>query len=256
MEPRKQKEREFHNLMRESGGRLDAQRANKKFYSIVRSSKGYMEKWLQNRSAGLQMLDYGCGNGEYALKAAQWGATSVGVDISDVSVRNAREKAKQLGLSQVASFLVMDCEQLAFADNTFDVVVISGVLHHLELEKAVRELARVLRGSGAIICNEGIANNPFIQRYRERTPHLRTEWEVGHMLRVADIKQMRRYFAEIDIRFFHLFTIAAVPFRKTRVFSLVLGLAEVIDLVILRIPFVQRMAWQAVFILSLPRKSS
>lgn len=255
MELRKQRERDFHNRIREEGGELDAQRSNKKFYSIGRSIDAFMDEWLRTRCNNMCVLDFGCGIGANTVRAAQLGAVAVGIDISEVSIRSAKLKACSHGVSSRAIFMVMDGEELAFADNTFDYIIISGVLHHLDLEKAMMELVRTLRPQGEIFCLEGIANNPLIQLYRRKTPHLRTEWEVDHILRVEDIVGLSRFFAHIDVRFFHLFTIAAVPFRNMRIFNGVLALAEAIDSVVLRIPFVRNLAWQAAFTLSQPRKS-
>ena len=56
------------------------------------------------------------------------------------------------------------------------------------------------------------------------------------------------------MRFFHLATLGAVPFRNTLLFKPILKLAEVVDTVLLRIPLVQWLSWQIVFILSEPKK--
>ena len=98
----------------------------------------------------------------------------------------------------------MDAERLAFQDRSFDVIVVNGVLHHLELREAYVELARVLKKNGRIMCIEALAHNPLINLYRRKTPHLRTEWEVDHILRMRDIEIARKYFGKVRVRFFHL----------------------------------------------------
>ena len=256
MELRKEKEREFHNLMRADEGRLDATRSNKKFYSITRQSKAFMEDWLLERCKNKKVLDYGCGNGYFTLLAAKAGADAVGIDISDVSVENGQTEAARSGLNGKAQFKVMDCEALEFEDDSFDLIVVSGVLHHLDLDKAFKEMARVLKPEGAIICNEGLADNPLLRMYRRRTPHLRTAWEAEHIMRVRDLKLAARYFGRVDTRFYHLFTIVAVPFRNTRMFGGILATLEAVDAVALRVPFVRSQAWQMIFVLSQPNKAA
>ncbi|PYV32228.1 MAG: class I SAM-dependent methyltransferase [Acidobacteria bacterium] len=226
MEERKLREREFHNLIRDGGGELDAARSNQKFYSIVRSSKGYMDRWLYPRCHGKRVLDYGCGNGGFTCWLARNGAEVVGIDISDVSVRNARAAAAREGLDGRANCLVMDCEILAFGDCSFDLIVVSGVLHHLDLERALGEMSRVLKNDGEVICGEGLADNPLIRLYRRMTPHLRTAWEADHILRTRDLKRVKKYFGRMHSRYFHMFTIAAVPFRNTRFFGAILSALE------------------------------
>lgn len=254
MELRKQKEREFHNLIRDGGGELDAARSNKKFYSIVRQSTKLVNDWLRSRCANKTVLDYGCGDGYCTVFLAKNGARAIGIDISDVSVGNARKRATDEGVKGNAHFSVMDCELLAFGPNTFDIIVVAGVLHHLDLEKALSELARIVKKDGEVICHEGLGDNPVIDLYRKRTLHLRTEWEAQHALRVRDFKLIRRHFSKVDARFLHFFTIAAVPFRNTRIFNSLLTFLEAIDSVVLKLAFVRRLAWQTVFVLSYPKK--
>jgi SAM-dependent methyltransferase len=148
----------------------------------------------------------------------------------------------------------MDAEAMTFPDATFDVIVVHGVLHHLDLDRAYAELARVLKPGGHVICTEALRHNPIIQRYRRRTPHLRTAWEVDHILGKPEIERARRYFDDVRVaRFFHLATIAAVPLRGTAVFPGVLRLLEAADAVLLRIPGLKWQAWMAVFVLSRPK---
>src|SRR5439155_25985514 len=94
------------------------------------------------------------------------------------------------------------------------VVCEAGVLHHLALEPAVAEMARVVKREGQVICYEAVGHNPLFQLYRRLTPALRTRYETEHILRMKDLRMMRRYFDRIEIRFFHLAVLLAVPWRK------------------------------------------
>ena len=149
----------------------------------------------------------------------------------------------------------MDAEALKFDDNYFDIVTEYGALHHLDLEKAYSEIARVLRPNGSCICTETLGHNPVIHFYRKLTPRLRTEWEVEHILRKKDIEIARKYFNDVRVLgFFHLVTLGAVPFRMSPFFSGVLTVLEILDDMLLRIPGIRWQAWQAVFVLSNPKK--
>lgn len=87
------------------------------------------------------------------------------------------------------------------------------------------------------------------------TPHLRSAWEVEHILGKKEIGSARKYFNTVEIaKFFHLATIAAVPFRNRSIFEpLRLGL-EIVDSVLLKLPILKWQAWMAVFVLSRPKK--
>ena len=67
-----------------------------------------------------------------------------GIDISSNEVNSARMKLKDAGYSNKSDFQVMDAENMTFEDNSFDVIICNGVLHHLDIDAALPELARFL----------------------------------------------------------------------------------------------------------------
>ncbi len=267
MELRKKAEAEFHDRLRhdtpfqrytveaEAKVEQDPLWSNFKFYSVERKSRAHFDNWLVTRCPGKRLLDYGCGNGEDSVLAAQNGATVVGIDLSEVSIAHCKERALAAGVQEVTEFHVMDAEALRFADNSFDLVMEYGVLHHLDFPEAMSEIARVLRPTGRVICTETLGHNPLIRAYRRRTPELRTAWEVEHILRKETIEQANRWFAKVDLHFYHLATLAAVPFRRGPLFEPVLSCLEMVDAALLRLPVIRWQAWQAVIELSQPRKN-
>lgn len=229
--------------------------SNMKFYSIARSSEKYQHDWLKTKCRpGLKVLDFGCGNGENGIYAAGCGAEVIGIDISPEGVANANLNAEQAGVASHCRFEVMDGENMTFADNTFDLGVEYGALHHVNLDKALSGLSRVLKPSGEMICVEALRHNPFIHWYRKKTPHLRTEWEVEHILRVQNLENARKYFYKIDVKFFHLAVLAAVPFRKTRFFKPLRSFLDKIDNILLRGKLVGKYAWIMIFTVVGPKK--
>jgi ubiquinone/menaquinone biosynthesis C-methylase UbiE len=252
---RQEQEAAFHDLVRNrDSADYDKLNTNKKFYAITRSSVAFTEGWLAQMSVGKKVLDYCCGEGMMSLKLAKQGAYAYGIDISPYSIEQAKKEAAAKGLSEKTNFSVMDAEKMAFEDNFFDVVVCHGVLHHLDIKKAFPEIARVLKPTGKVICAEPLAYNPVFQLYRRLTPHLRTEWEAHHILTKQDIFESLKSFNDIELRFFHLAALAAVPFRNTPIFKPVLSALEFVDSLLLKLPFVQWWAWQAIFVLSNPKK--
>ena len=247
---RKKQEAEFHDHHREGGDN----RANGRFYAIDRGNTRFVSSWFRERARGARILDFGCGDGGFSFELAEFGAHVHGIDISPVSVDNAQKAAVEKGLADRCTFEVMDAEELTFPDAYFDYVVILGVLHHLDLDPAYSELRRVIKPTGAVMAVEALKHNPLIHWYRRATPTLRTAWETEHILGKPDIEKARGYFDSVDIRFFHLATIAAVPFRNTRIFSPLLSTLEAIDVAVLKVPGLQWQAWMAAFILSKPKQ--
>jgi ubiquinone/menaquinone biosynthesis C-methylase UbiE len=269
LESRKQEEIAFHDKLRagahEQRWSPDAEHrvetdplwSNFKYYAVERHSLELMRRWQLEHCQGATILDYCCGNGDEAIFVAQHGARKVhGIDISEVSINNCRERAAAAGLSDVARFDVMDAEAMDFPDATFDFIMEYGVLHHLELDQGMRELARVLKPGGHMICTETLGHNPFIRAYRRRTPHLRTAWETEHILKREQFEHMRRHFGKIEMHFFHLATLAAVPLRGTPLFEPAVSVLRVVDKALLSVPGLKWQAWQVLFRLSEPRHAA
>lgn len=229
--------------------------SNVKFYSITRSSFAHRDSLLYSDIQGKTVLDYCCGNGEIGIAMAKHGAGRVhGIDISQVAINNAVVLSQNEGVEEVCSYQVMDAENTDYGDNTFDIIHEYGALHHVDLAAAFKETSRVLKPGGRLICTEAVRHNPLIHSYRKRTMVLRTEWEVEHILGVPDIMSGKEYFEEINIRFFHLAALAAIPFRKRFFFNHLLSALEMIDNLLLRIPYFQWLSWVAVIEYKNPKK--
>lgn len=100
---------------------------------------------------GLSILDVGCGNGYLCRLLAKKGARIVGIDASKTFIQMARQKEKEhpLGIEYYAGTI---CNMNLFQDKTFDLAVSNLVLMDLyDLDKAVRELRRVLKTGGRLI---------------------------------------------------------------------------------------------------------
>jgi len=231
--------------------------ANMKFYSVTQSSEKYKADWIEKECKSIpnpDMLDFACGNGENGIFAASCGANVKGIDISPEGVENATKNAKSFNLEQNCIFLEMDGENMSFDDNSFDLAVEYGALHHVDLELALKELSRVIKPKGKMMCIEALRHNPLIHNYRKRTPHLRTEWEVDHILGVESLELMQKYFHKVDAKYFHLTSLALVPLRKSIIFKILYPVFDFIDRIILSNKFIGKYGWIMAVELSDPIK--
>lgn len=229
--------------------------ANMKYYSIERKSRDMVLDWFVKNTRDKIVLDYCCGNGADSIFIAKNGAKKVhGIDISPVSIENCKKNAESEGMLDHIEYQVMDAENTVYEDNMFDIVTEYGALHHLDLKKSYAEIARILKPNGKAICQEALKHNIFIHLYRKVTPQLRTEWEAEHILGHQEIESAKEYFENVEVKLFHLFSLGAVPLRTTILFKPVLFLLEKLDNFILSVPLVKWQAWQAVIILSDPKK--
>jgi len=239
VEVRREREREFHNKPVD-----DRWRRVEKFYDLTESSHALYHGLILERCQGKRVLEYGCGEGSSAFLLAEHGAAVTGIDISDVRIEHAREQAEELG-APTMSFEVMDAEALAFRDSSFELICGTSIIHHLDLARAFSELRRVLTADGVGIFLEPLGHNPLINFYRTRTPDLRTPDE--HPLLMRDLELAGRYFGRVEASFFHLASLVAVGFRKTRAFPFVRGRLEALDRQLFALaPPLRRYAWVTV----------
>jgi ubiquinone/menaquinone biosynthesis C-methylase UbiE len=249
LEPRKQKESEFHDKMRDAAqieavgkDQYEEFFSNHRFYRTATLSREYFFNWVTRNSAGRTVLDFACGDGDVALRAAAAGARlAVGIDISGVSVQNARRAAAERGLADKTFFLRADCENTGLPPSSVDVVLCAGVLHHLDVKRAFPEIQRILAPGGRAMAFEALDYNPLIKLYRNRNAHQRTEWEKAHILSLKELRLARDYFDVGEIRYFHMASIAGVWLPG------LLPLLNGVDRVLTRIPGVQLMSWMFTF---------
>lgn len=116
----------------------------------------------QLEGTGRPLLDIGCGSGVLEATSLDGGFDYVGVDISSEMVATARDEA----IAPASTFSIGRVEALAFAPDSFDVVLALGVLEYVRpdaLEGAVEELARVLRPEGTLIVSLLNRSSPIWQ---------------------------------------------------------------------------------------------
>jgi ubiquinone/menaquinone biosynthesis C-methylase UbiE len=95
-----------------------------------------------------RVLDVGCGPGNTAcFIAEQYGAQVCGIDISEVMVAKANDRARKRDLTHKVEFRVADVFELPFDDDLFDVAFVESVLTPLPGDKkqALAEMMRVVR---------------------------------------------------------------------------------------------------------------
>ncbi len=110
-----------------------------------------------------------------------------GCDISDLAI----SKANGLQLLN-SNFTFCDAQHLPYRDGSFDLIIISSLLHHLDLSVALLEIHRVLNDIGKLIFREPLEINPIFTLYRWMTPNVRTPDERPFTL--SDIRLVKSQF--------------------------------------------------------------
>ncbi|MGD8616080.1 MAG: bifunctional 2-polyprenyl-6-hydroxyphenol methylase/3-demethylubiquinol 3-O-methyltransferase UbiG [Gammaproteobacteria bacterium] len=96
---------------------------------------------------GLRVVDIGCGGGVLSESVARLGAEVVGIDVADRNLRVARLHASRSGLE--IEYRRATAEQLAAADDRFDVVLNMEVVEHVaDLEAFMAACSTLVRPGG------------------------------------------------------------------------------------------------------------
>lgn len=220
---RKDREREFHDRRFREG--LGRRQGMESAYRLLLPVNMRYHQDMDVYRGGGRVLEYGCGNGENALTFARRGVDITGIDISWSGVAHAQAQADKVGLR--TRFEVMDAEHLAFSSDTFSAVFGKGILHHLNLDRALAEVARVLLPEGRAVFLEPLGHNPLINCYRRLTPEARTSDE--RPLRLPDLERIQAYFGSVHLCFYNLTTLLALPFRDPAVFGRVFDWCSRLD---------------------------
>jgi len=117
-----------------------------------------------------RFFDIGCGRGRYSLMLARRGHRVCAVDFSDV-IDEARSAVARAGLAERVSVERASVLALPFADGSAEHLLCMHVLLHVpKIERALDELARVLRPGGTLTIADNNRASPE-SRLRE-TYHL------------------------------------------------------------------------------------
>ena len=112
---------------------------------------------------GERALDVCCGTGDLSLAIAQRfpGVQVVGLDFSEAMLVCARKKAEEFARRRtrhnavVPTFIVGDLLNLPFADDHFAATTVAfGVRNVADLPGALRQMVRVTRPGGSVVCLE------------------------------------------------------------------------------------------------------
>ena len=152
---------------------------------------------------GKSILDLGCGIGESSVYFAKQGGICTAADYSPGMLEVAMKVAEKNGVSIKTA--VTNAMDIKMEDNSFDIVYAANLLHHVEPEKALMEIHRVLKPGGKACFWDPLKHNPIINIYRRMASEVRSEDE--HPLDIKILDFIRSIFKEVEFDTFWLCTL-------------------------------------------------
>lgn len=209
----------------------------------------YIDGFL-SRCSGGDFLEIGCETTKRWTVGRHDPRLLVRTNISENELARSMAGARQ---SPGSAFALLDAHNLPFRAGSFDAVFGGHILHHLDYDRALSEIRRVLRPGGVLVFVEPMDCNPVGWLVRALTPEERTPDE--QPIRPRHLRTFHHHF-DCTFRFEQLVTVPAallaswVPERVARV---VMTVAVSSDAVLLRIPGLRLLARQVV-IAGAPRR--
>ncbi len=119
---------------------------------IEKSEKSIFAKKLDEEIPnGASVIEIGCGTGQMANFLSRYNRRIIGVDLSLPSLKLAEEFRKKNKIENVY-FVKMNLFKPCFKENSFDVLISNGCLHHTsDPKKAFSTVSKILKKNGIII---------------------------------------------------------------------------------------------------------
>jgi ubiquinone/menaquinone biosynthesis C-methylase UbiE len=197
---------------------------------------------------GKTLLDVACGYSMTPVIFALAGATVHAIDVAPKTIAMVQQFAEYKGVGDRVKAHVGPAEELPFPDATFDLVFGGAALHHLQLERAAREIARVLKPGGRGAFQEPLGHNRLLEFARDYLPYKNKHPVKGtdRPLYMEDVARFGACFANWNCQGFDLLGMAGKVFGLPRDSAVRRVLYQADAFLFANVPFVQRYARYAV----------
>lgn len=135
--------------------------------------------WICRQARGGEILNIGCNNGIICFLLAREGFNCIGIDNEHAAIEYALKELEkeEEAVRKIVTFQYASAIQLPFEDNSFDTVIITEILEHLNHPKKVlKEAKRVLKDGGLAVITVpfGLNLSPDYKKTYYSVPFLET----------------------------------------------------------------------------------
>lgn len=181
---------------------------------LYSENRMFFHTMLDGRWNNKYVLDYACGQGNWAIYFALTGARKVvGFDLSPVGIEIGMKTVREQDLIDKVTLVQMDATNLKFPDDEFELVIGNGVLHHtIKYDGIFENLHRVMKPGSSAYFLENLADFPLWRlwwRIKGQVP----EGDVPIFSK--EVKEKAHMFSKVEIigdTFFH--SIKTVVYKR------------------------------------------
>jgi 2-polyprenyl-3-methyl-5-hydroxy-6-metoxy-1,4-benzoquinol methylase len=175
---------------------------------------------------GKKVLDYGAGDGWNSICFAKAKANVWAIDISGKGIDLIKKKAEANSVGEFIVAEVQNCYNTQFPANMFEAIYGGGVLHHLDIEMASREICRILNPNGVAVFYEPFRESKIMDFLKKVVLRLlrkepSTETENESPLTYRKIDHLKSHFGVVNFRPFNVMT-SVSPLINSETVELVL----------------------------------
>jgi 2-polyprenyl-3-methyl-5-hydroxy-6-metoxy-1,4-benzoquinol methylase len=154
--------------------------------------------------AGRKVLDVGCGIGQYSVFLAMYGADVTGIELSPAAIEVAEAIASANGMEANCRFIAGEFTEVALPPESFDVVLLHEVYHHIiKYPGAKEKVLGLAKSGGKIILADTMRGGGLIHAGRRLTKWLRHRMRSGSRegeVRAGDVLLTREDYCELGRR--------------------------------------------------------
>ena len=114
------------------------------------------------------------------------------INISKRELNIGIQYYKNNNISFPVEFHLMDANNPSFSESQFDFIFGGAILHHLNIEVAVKNMSHLIKPNGKILFHEPLGANPIAKIIRTLTPFARTKDE--RPISIKDLHRIEKYF--------------------------------------------------------------
>jgi len=134
------------------------EKGTKEYFDEVEQRKYFVESHIPlfaefERWKGKKVLEIGCGIGTDTINFARAGAQVTAIDLSDESLKLAKQRAMVFGLEERITFYQANAEELAayVPAEIYDLVYSFGVIHHTpQPENAINQIVQYMNSESEL----------------------------------------------------------------------------------------------------------